>query len=188
MQGTEITIEGVIEDRDADAFVALTYGKKIEKVVFRHSPGGSWAAGQRIGNLLLGRHITTVVEGLCASACAMAFLGGDQRLLSSAMPRSFLVFHAPFLEGGNAPVETLEYAYFNWIETRTKKVLDSNFIKAINAVKNTQGAVIFRSELDPEVIKSGGKTLLCQGDESDLPWGCPKTDDFGAKSMGMLTE
>jgi hypothetical protein len=108
-----ITISGEIEDVDADTFISLAYGKKIEKVIFHDSPGGSWRAGQRIGNWLQGRGITTVAAHVCASSCAMAFLGGDKRMFAPDSPKAVLIYHAPFLQTNNATLETLQHAYFS---------------------------------------------------------------------------
>ncbi len=187
LSDTVMTVAGTIEDVDADTFITLAYGKKIEKIIFRDSPGGSWRAGQRIGNWLPGRGITTVVEGVCASACATAFLGGDKRMFSPASPRAVLAYHTPFLQTNNMIVEPLKHAWFTWIEQRTGRPIDHGFKTAINNMVNTKGAVIFRSASNPDVIANGGQTILCRGDENDLPWGCQKTDAFGAMSLGFLT-
>lgn len=187
LSDTVMTVTGTIEDADADAFITLAYGKKIEKIIFRDSPGGSWRAGQRIGTWLPGRGITTVVEGVCASACAAAFLGGDKRMFSPTSPRAVLAYHAPFLQTNNMTVEPLKHAWFTWIEQRTGRPIYQGFKTAINNMVNTKGAVIFRSESNPDVIANGGQTILCRGDENDLPRGCQKTDAFGAMSLGFLT-
>lgn len=108
-------------------------------------------------------------------------------MFSPDAPRAVLIFHAPFLQTDNGTVETLKYAYFAWIERRTGKVIDERFKTAISSAVNPDGAVIFRAAANPDVIANGGITIICTGDEKDLPWGCKRTDSFSAKSLGFLT-
>lgn len=183
-----VLFEGMITSVVADDFIGLAYGKEIKRVIFRNSPGGSWSAGQRIGHWLLGKNITTVVDGYCASACASAFLGGDAREFSKDTPNSMLVFHAPYFGPDKAVVETLKYAYFSWIEKRTGRPVDDTFMKAINEIKDSAaGGVVFFSEDAPLVIAHGGVTKFCKGDEKNIPWGCDNNDQISAFSLGFVT-
>jgi hypothetical protein len=49
--------------------------------VYLNSPGGTLYEGMRLGRMFKDERIKTVVEGgeMCASACAIAFLGGRDR-------------------------------------------------------------------------------------------------------------
>lgn len=55
--------------------------KKRHSAVYFDSPGGSLGGGIRLGEYFKRNRIKTVVEGheTCASACALAFLGGTDR-------------------------------------------------------------------------------------------------------------
>jgi hypothetical protein len=72
---------------------------KANTGVYFSSLGGSLAEGISLGRLLHTRRIKTIVEGnaMCASACALAFLGGvdpNGRKWMSSTTTSRLGFHA----------------------------------------------------------------------------------------------
>jgi hypothetical protein len=95
-----ITVSGVLETSDADQFwaAAAPYPKAI--VAFQ-SNGGSLLAGIEIGKKIrLRNYITYVPTGICASACAFAWLGGTKRLMG---PGALVGFHAAYVtENGQA--------------------------------------------------------------------------------------
>lgn len=67
--------------------------------VYLSSPGGNLYEGMRLGRMFKAERIKTVVEGdeMCASACAIAFLGGRDRQGNkwmSSTTTSRLGFHA----------------------------------------------------------------------------------------------
>lgn len=92
-----ITIEGELalgdEKRFADAAVQAT-----SAVVLLSSPGGNVLAGIEIGKAIrLKGFATAVPEGfLCASACALAWLGGSPRMMGDG---SMVGFHAVYDSG-----------------------------------------------------------------------------------------
>ena len=73
--------------------------RKRNTAIYLNSPGGSLGGGIRLGEYFKQKRIKTVVEGneMCASACALAFLGGTDakgnRWMSSTTT-SRLGFHA----------------------------------------------------------------------------------------------
>jgi ATP-dependent protease ClpP protease subunit len=86
-----IRIEGHIELEDKEEFERKTAG--IEKaVVLLSSPGGNMKAGIDIGTKIHERGFQTVVDGTCASSCALMWLGGGPRVVT---PGSRVGFHAP---------------------------------------------------------------------------------------------
>lgn len=181
MSGEQITIEGRIRDADVDKYIELSYGKSITRVIFRASSGGQWRAGQRLGNLLLGRKITTVVDGVCASSCAMAFLGGDTREYAKPPTKSALVFHAPYLPGHAQPLATLKEAFYGWIVFRTGKPIIPAFRAAIDGVKTTDGGVFFLQDENGQLT-----TRVCKGDEAIFPHGCPPSAALSPVEMGFI--
>jgi hypothetical protein len=187
LAGDTITVEGFISYEDADKFVDLAYAANIKKVIFRNSEGGSWSAGLRIGNRIAARGITTVVEGYCGSACAMAFLGGSVRELSLASPEPVLIYHLPFSLDTKKTELSLAGAYFSWIEEHTGKPINTQFKAAIESATRQGGGVYFYAEDDPNIIKYGGRTLLCTGDEKKIPRDCAQTETISAASLGFLT-
>jgi hypothetical protein len=97
-------VSGKLELEDEKKFniVAQRYNKGA--VVFS-SPGGNLAAGIKIGQIIRMRNFATGVapNTKCASACALAWLGGTQRFMSST---SLIGFHAAFVVENGSPVET----------------------------------------------------------------------------------
>jgi hypothetical protein len=92
-----ITLSGEMEQSDVEQFraAAATYPKAF--IAFQ-SPGGSLSAGIDIGLQIRLRNYTTLVPtGVqCASACALAWLGGTKRLMG---PGARIGFHAASVSG-----------------------------------------------------------------------------------------
>lgn len=57
--------------------------------VILNSPGGHVAVGSRLYDLFRGRGVDTVADGLCGSACTLAFLGGKERILNKGAKLGF---------------------------------------------------------------------------------------------------
>jgi hypothetical protein len=96
--GTEtdfVLIAGQIEAGDAEKFQHITANTQMAIVVFS-SPGGLLMEGLNIGADIKQRgYVTAVAENtLCASACALAWLGGARRLMTNS---SKIGFHAAFI-------------------------------------------------------------------------------------------
>jgi ATP-dependent protease ClpP protease subunit len=74
-------------------------GRITVPVVYLNSSGGSLSDGYEMGRLFKLKGVTTRVANgqVCASACAVAFLGGQFRNVSGD---GKLVFHAPYIRDG----------------------------------------------------------------------------------------
>ena len=75
--------------------------------VWLQSGGGLVDDGFKIGRMLRQHHAVTVVgqNDVCASSCAIAFLGGSTRLLlkdKSTGRSGRLIFHAPYVYVNNS--------------------------------------------------------------------------------------
>lgn len=77
---------GAIDKGDADKLAQLVRGKELKSnsddyTVRLNSPGGSLLEGMKIGNVIRDAELETLVSrgDECASACALAFLGGTRR-------------------------------------------------------------------------------------------------------------
>lgn len=96
---TIVAIEGNLALEDGEKFANLVrpLGRTV---VLLNSPGGNLFAGLRIGQLIHNRRFSTIVADgdLCASACALAWVGGSARYLG---PRSRLGFHAAYSAEGD---------------------------------------------------------------------------------------
>jgi hypothetical protein len=96
---TVITIVGMLKLADGDAFATVASAHDSALVVLI-SDGGNLLAGLRIGQLIRLRHFATLVPdgARCASACAIAWLGGTKRFMQ---PSALIGFHAAFsIENG----------------------------------------------------------------------------------------
>lgn len=57
--------------------------------VVMNSPGGHIQVGTRLYELFRARGVDTVAEGLCGSACTIAFIGGKERILNKGARLGF---------------------------------------------------------------------------------------------------
>ena len=80
---TIISVKGEIKPGDDEKFTGMADGKG-DAVVILDSPGGNVLAGIQIGEAIRRNGYSTLVpRGLqCASACALAWLGGRTRLMA----------------------------------------------------------------------------------------------------------
>jgi hypothetical protein len=110
-----VLVGGDLEPDDGDEFRSKTSFLSKAIVAFR-SDGGSVVSGIQIGESIRLKGFTTAVIGTarCASACALAWLGGIRRLMS---PEARIGFHAAYnLEGQETGVgNALIGAYLNKI-------------------------------------------------------------------------
>ncbi len=98
---TAILATGPIQNLDVERLdkYLSKLPKRPNTAVYLASPGGDLYEGMRLGAYFRERRIKTVVEGgkSCASACAIAFLGGadnDGKPWRSSSTDSSLGFHA----------------------------------------------------------------------------------------------
>ena len=90
----QISVSGNIQPGDEMTFLAASVGT-IRALVFFSSNGGNLVAGLEIGRIIRRRGFSTTVQdgNTCASACALAWLGGTTRFLG---PTSSIGFHAAY--------------------------------------------------------------------------------------------
>jgi Flp pilus assembly protein TadD len=116
-----VSVEGQLINDDGDQFREKT--KALGKaVVVLGGPGGSVKAGITIGHVIRMNRFHSVVLDRCASACALAWLGGSPR---SVAPGARIGFHAAFdqtkqvTSAGNALIG----AYLTNMRLRYKAVI-----------------------------------------------------------------
>lgn len=75
-------------------------GKTIPVIVSLRSDGGLLDDGYKLGRSFRSREVTTIIENGqgCASSCAVAFLGGEKRIVEDD---GAILFHAPYFSGEN---------------------------------------------------------------------------------------
>jgi hypothetical protein len=99
-----VLIEGDLELGDIEAFRNKVGAVSKATVAFR-SDGGSLLAGIRIGMMIRVKNFTTIVPDAaqCASACAVAWLGGAHRFMGVG---SKVGFHAAYVQKAGGPTES----------------------------------------------------------------------------------
>jgi hypothetical protein len=99
-----VMVEGDLELGDIEIFRSKVAAISKATVAFR-SDGGSLLAGIRIGMLIRVKNFTTVVPDAaqCASACAVAWLGGAHRFLGVG---SKVGFHAAYVQKAGMTTES----------------------------------------------------------------------------------
>jgi hypothetical protein len=99
-----VMVEGDLELSDIEVFRSRVAPLSKATVAFR-SDGGSLLAGIRIGMLIRVKSFTTIVPDAaqCASACAVAWLGGAHRFLGAG---SKVGFHAAYVQKAGGAAES----------------------------------------------------------------------------------
>jgi hypothetical protein len=99
-----VMVEGDLELTDIESFRNKVAPLARATVAFR-SDGGSLLAGIRIGMMIRVKNFTTVVpdQAQCASACAVAWLGGVRRFMGTG---SKVGFHAAYVQKAGATTES----------------------------------------------------------------------------------
>jgi hypothetical protein len=92
-----VTVEGLLDFSDFERF-RQNVSSISKAIVAFQSDGGSVVAGIEIGRLIRLRNFVTLVPGntRCASACALAWLGGTHRLMGADAQ---IGFHAAYNAG-----------------------------------------------------------------------------------------
>ncbi len=103
-RGTYLVVSGRFVDGDFEKFKYALNTSSPSLIVFE-SPGGSLEEGLAIGSTIAAKKLNTLVskDTLCASACAIAWLGGNKRFLD---PTARLGFHAAYIKVGEYALES----------------------------------------------------------------------------------
>jgi hypothetical protein len=125
---TQIAIEGEFELSDVDTFRTKVESLSTARVtVAFRSEGGRLVAGIRIGALIREKKFNTVVPdgASCASACALAWLGGTRRFVGQD---SSVGFHAAYILKSHGPTPSgsgnaVLGAYLNQLGLSEKAIL-----------------------------------------------------------------
>ncbi len=88
--GAELEYSGAIETGSSGALRAALDENEGVRALHLKSNGGNVFYGRQMQNLVHERGLTTIVDQNCMSACALVFLGGQQRYLA---PGAQLGFH-----------------------------------------------------------------------------------------------
>jgi hypothetical protein len=99
-----VVVEGELVSGD-DILFRAQVGQLTKAIVTFNSDGGNLLAGLTIGKIIRLNSFTTVVlDGQrCASACALAWLGGQPSLMGDS---AHIGFHAAYIENAGQATET----------------------------------------------------------------------------------
>ncbi|MCQ8277540.1 hypothetical protein NFI95_03625 [Acetobacteraceae bacterium KSS8] len=102
---TIVVVQGEFMPEDGTSFANTVSGLRAPVLVAFDSPGGAVVAGLQMGLVIRSRGFVTAVtsRALCASACALAWLGGKSRLIQGS---GRVGFHAAFNEVAGQKIET----------------------------------------------------------------------------------
>jgi hypothetical protein len=81
-RGDALHLGGKVEPEDLER-VTMMLATDVRRVVLNDSEGGNMATSLRISSMLEIRGLTTEAAGHCASACAIIFLGGKTRTITT---------------------------------------------------------------------------------------------------------
>ncbi len=98
--GTELSLDGGFRMGVALAVQRMLQDHPEVRVLRLTSPGGRMAEALRLAGYLTDAHLATYVPSHCDSACAVAFLSGQPRLLRNG---ARIGFHVPALPNGDQP-------------------------------------------------------------------------------------
>lgn len=163
-----VTISGKIEPDVYRKLSDIVSTGPVSTVIFKNSGGGSFDAGLDIGKFIAEKKIKTVAEGICASACAIAFLGGDIREFSSEEPESALMFHPGFARTSNIPAQETKAIFFAWLQVRTRHPPSPAFLAAMDKITQRKGGVYFLSPSHSAAVKQGASVFVCDGSEAGI--------------------
>ena len=99
-----VIVSGDFDQSDIDAF--KSQGEPLAKaLVAFQSDGGNLMAGLRIGETIRAKKFSTIVPDnlRCASACALAWLGGVERFMGD---NAHVGFHAAYMVQRGQPTQT----------------------------------------------------------------------------------
>src|SRR5436305_2721917 len=135
-----IQLKGRIDDGDTYELQVYIAGlaKKPNVVVYLNSAGGNLREGMRLGRFFFQNKIETVIESKtqCASACALAFLGGrdesgkPRRTKASTGGVGFHSFSREFDKEKNYSADDLKTVVQM---TQNQVALVAEYLKAVNA-------------------------------------------------------
>lgn len=178
---------GEIQKGDAEKLSNVVPTSSQVRTLCLNSPGGDWEEGQKLFWVIWEKETlrTRILSGhICASSCAIAFLGGSTKIGTGHIrandnviePGAFLGFHSPRLILPNRDTysnETVEYAYSLALED-TKKFFELTELNE-NGVSGVSDFLFHRTLATPNdelfIIDTVGKANLANVTVANIPFG-----------------
>lgn len=94
-EGATLLMTGIVSAFDRERFKDQLDEGNLRQVILSESAGGDLNAAMWIAREIRSHKINTAVDGLCASACAIIFMGGESRQMLDGqnLARTRLGFH-----------------------------------------------------------------------------------------------
>lgn len=93
--GNAIEFLGEMNVGSADDLAEVLASHPDAHLIHLNSPGGEVFEAHRMVRMVASRHMTTVVDKLCGSACTLVFLAGTDRILAPGARLGFHSFWSP---------------------------------------------------------------------------------------------
>lgn len=195
LESERLVLAGPVQADDHERlFAALAAaGPRVTTIHLRDSPGGVLRAGLLMGTLIRDRGLFTIASGLCASSCALAFLGGRERFFADDRPatRNALGFHGTYRADTLALVPEMIPLLERYIQEQTGGRTTPRLLERWSKLRDPRELVYF---FHPEVASDlgGASVLLCGADQRDeggrLRFDrCERIDNTDALRQGIVT-
>jgi hypothetical protein len=184
----------VLADDHQRLYAALAAaGPPVTAIHLRDSPGGVLAAGLLMGQLIRDRGLFTIASGICASSCALAFLGGRERFFADDRPaaRSALGFHGTYRADTRALVPELAPVVERYVQDQTGGRTTPRLLERWSKLGDPRELVYF---FHPEAAASlgGASVVLCGPGQRDAAGRtrfetCERIEHTDALRQGIVT-
>src|SRR5262245_31149149 len=168
LDGQRLVLAGLVQADDPQRlFSALAAaGPRVAAIHLRDSPGGVLRAGLLMGQLIRDRGLFTITSGLCASSCALAFLGGRERFFADDRPaiRNALGFHGSYRADTLALVPELVPLLERYVQEQTGGRTTPRLLERWSKLGDPRELVYF---FHPDVAPAlhGVSVVLCGADQ-----------------------
>ena len=123
--GEHVEVSGVIDERMLKHFRSQLQARSRARFVLLNSPGGLVSTADKLRDLIVDRGLSTYVGKQCASACALVFLAGYERVLR---PGARIGFHQYRVVGGRGTERDARWAEIDDQDYMRRRGISSAFI------------------------------------------------------------
>lgn len=181
-----LLVSGMLDEEDPVKFATLLLANpQVTEVEFNNCIGGTARAGYRISVLIKEHHLDTFVRNQCQSSCALAFMGGRTRRMSSGEGLHLLLFHGarnlrPDLDVAKAVTDDV----VNYLYVLSGNRLSKQVMALISrSSRPDQGVVIYSQERQGMLERN---VSYCEGMVNGS-LSCSPLKDTDPVALGILT-
>ncbi|MBV1775145.1 hypothetical protein KSF73_05400 [Burkholderiaceae bacterium DAT-1] len=184
MEGTTLIVSGSVVPEDASLFADMMTAGQVERVLFRDSRGGDLKAGYSIAAQIESSGVATLLEGRCASSCAIMFMGGKVRAFSANadLRTASLGFHGSHDKVTKAASVKGRPKLYNWLMTRSDQHFSPPLLARAMYVEHANDMLRF---LHPS--RRPVSVYFCQDGQKMKKDECEPVPEVDALSQGVIT-